>query len=365
MRPFLLTVFIALSLSPLVNGQSEIQDAIALRQYLKPIENGSTIAQLSGAPEDQEAYLQLLLRYIPDPSSQSPDQDVPDAFFGNPFISDQQGVAKILLPATYHSVAFLDGMVDDTKAGGSIGSTPSKGMFVTNLADGLAGFLVKRTKQELTIAFFRDFQDKIKNNAYLNVLFPETASLLGVIGTEIYQYNTYLNALRQNYGRDMKALPSNLQKGLEQFGWLNNQPMMEMLTNDLLGLSQQLVDGGRPADMIRYMGVDASLQDSTRWTQLSSLKQQTQLANLAGGFRLLDRFSSSLQDTSGWMKRKDIEKNLRDPLTLYLYLGLMYQKAGNVSFSDGRSLQKSLQGAANTATTIEQLRTQAIRFVGY
>ncbi|MEZ4919819.1 MAG: hypothetical protein R2792_12025 [Saprospiraceae bacterium] len=144
-----------------------------------------------------------------------------------------------MLPDEYHDVMDMR-LVSD---GGMMQGTPGQGMFVSNLADALSNFLVKRTKQELTMAFFRDFQDKIENNEYLNALFPETASLLKVIDTEIYQFNTYLGALRENFARDLKVLPGNLKLALETEPWLDNNAEMRLLVSDLLGLSQMLVDG--------------------------------------------------------------------------------------------------------------------------
>ncbi|MFX8731580.1 hypothetical protein ABTM48_20530, partial [Acinetobacter baumannii] len=46
------------------------------------------------------------------------------------------------------------------------------GLDVTNIADGLAKFLVKRTKQELTIAFFSKFDSLIAKYPDLQTVFP-------------------------------------------------------------------------------------------------------------------------------------------------------------------------------------------------
>ena len=107
MKTSAIALLAALFLPFSVRAQNEVRDAIFLRQYLKPLGNGATVAQLSASPEEQSTYLEILLRYAPNPDNAPLDQAVNDAFFGNPFLSDQQGAAKILLPDVYHSTSAL------------------------------------------------------------------------------------------------------------------------------------------------------------------------------------------------------------------------------------------------------------------
>src|SRR5204863_2622585 len=92
-----------------------------------------------------------------------------------------------------------------TSAFSSIG-----GLDVTNIADGLAKFLVKRTKEELSIAFFDRFKKIIDSAKDLKTLFPQTASLLDVIGDEVYNYQNYIQNLREAFKEDIEALDKNL-----------------------------------------------------------------------------------------------------------------------------------------------------------
>ena len=54
---------------------------------------------------------------------------------------------------------------------------------VTNIADGFAKFLVKRTKQELNMAFFTKFKEELSKPEYrdLQTVFPQTWRALQAI----------------------------------------------------------------------------------------------------------------------------------------------------------------------------------------
>jgi hypothetical protein len=86
------------------------------------------------------------------------------------------------------------------------------GLNVTNLADGFARFLVKRTKEELNAAFFSKFAELINDKRYRDaqLLFPQTYLTLKAIGSEAYNYEAYLNALRESFEVDLNGLLPNL-----------------------------------------------------------------------------------------------------------------------------------------------------------
>jgi hypothetical protein len=70
------------------------------------------------------------------------------------------------------------------------------GLNVTNLADGLAKFIVERAKTELNIAFFNRFKKELDNQKELQILFPQTRLVLRAIDAEIYNYSVYLETLK-------------------------------------------------------------------------------------------------------------------------------------------------------------------------
>ena len=61
------------------------------------------------------------------------------------------------------------------------------GLDVTQFADGLTKFLVKRTKEELNIAFFSNFYNVLEKPEFkdLQTVFPQTYRALKIIGNEI------------------------------------------------------------------------------------------------------------------------------------------------------------------------------------
>lgn len=81
---------------------------------------------------------------------------------------------------------------------------------VTNFADGLAKFLVARTKEELNVAFFRKFKDFIDQYPEAKVLFPTTYTFIGQIHSQ--HYTAMLPALKTAFNKDFSAFNSNLLK---------------------------------------------------------------------------------------------------------------------------------------------------------
>jgi hypothetical protein len=90
----------------------------------------------------------------------------------------------------------------------------ASGFSVSSFADGLARFLVKRTKQELSRVFFENFKKKVKEDPYLGNFCPFTKAQLAVIDSKVYQFNDYLEALREGFTADMTVLPSSTERFL-------------------------------------------------------------------------------------------------------------------------------------------------------
>ena len=99
--------------------------------------------------------------------------------------------------------------LDPAGIGNAIGN-----LNVTSLADGFARFLVKRTKEELNAAFFSKFAELIAKPEYRDaqILFPQTYATLLAIGDEVYNYEAYLNSLRESFVSDLNSLLPNLEK---------------------------------------------------------------------------------------------------------------------------------------------------------
>jgi hypothetical protein len=84
---------------------------------------------------------------------------------------------------------------------------------VTNIADGIARFLVTRVKEELSIAFFQHFKDVLNKEptSDLQYLFPVTYDILNSMDQEIYNWDNYINLLREGFDKDISNLVPNLE----------------------------------------------------------------------------------------------------------------------------------------------------------
>jgi hypothetical protein len=192
------------------------------------------------------------------------------------------------------------------------------GLDVTNLVDGLAKFLVKRTKEELTTAFFQKFKEKLDELPDLQTLFPKTYHLLAAIGTEVYNYEKYIQNLREAFKDDIETLYEHLP------GIIPNHP--------------DFFD--------RHEGLAASLRSGCYL--VGALKQQVHpgdvLANYPveyldsvnrdwkGSIQTLQLLSASMRDTTGtdknyWVNIKYLRQLVNTKNAFVIYLGLVYQMA--------------------------------------
>ena len=128
-------------------SQIAIHDALALK-YTR-IDNEIFINKT-------ETNLAILAQYLPDTSSNGTAIQV--NFNDNPFFKIGGGAMA------NETFSKIKGIVS------SIG-----GLNVTNFADGLAKFMVKRFKEELNLAFFEKFKQDLDDPRYveLKILFPE------------------------------------------------------------------------------------------------------------------------------------------------------------------------------------------------
>jgi hypothetical protein len=95
---------------------------------------------------------------------------------------------------------------------------------VTNIADGIARFLVTRVKEELSIAFFQHFKDKLDEapTSDLQYLFPVTYDILHSMDQEIYNWDNYITSLREGFDKDISNLVPNLERFEANASILNN-----------------------------------------------------------------------------------------------------------------------------------------------
>ncbi len=319
-------VGLAFAMALTARAQTAYYDAYALRQHVVCDTAGCTFS-----PAAPPELLAILAAYDPrlsqmgDPTA----EEIALAYeaSGNPFIGPE---GRIAFDASMH------GLMEAFKSYAA-GAQPSSiaGLPVTKLADGLARFLVKRTKEELNLAFFSRFRETILAHPEMQALFPATTAVFMAIGEEIYRVSAYLESFREAFIQDLNLLPGNLAAWLEGEAPLGD-PLLQLAMAGLLQVAQDVVDGTAPDQIISHLA-ESLIPDTLVPPSIP----------LAGALRTLDLLSQSLRavnDTLVWVRPRQLAPLLTDELTFTLYLGLLYQQAEDIRFTaDGtRSLRAEL-----------------------
>ena len=211
---------------------------------------------------------------------------------------------------------------------GGIGASIG-GLGVTTLSDGIAKFLIKRGKQELSLSFFQKFKKVIDNNKDLQVLFPATFPLLDAIDEDIYNYSAYLQNLREAFKKDITVLPKSLPNIIDNHE--NYFKTHKKLAAGLLGacyLAKEVQLEAHPGDIL------ANIPD-TLLNQFDEFSANSTNHYFKGSIQTLQLVSSCLRDTatadnaSYWISAAQIRKLATNKLAFNIFMALLYQKAKN------------------------------------
>jgi hypothetical protein len=240
--------------------------------------------------------------------------------------------------------------VDDTN--GSIGTISSSlaGLDVTKIADGFAKFIVKRTKEELTIAFFKKFKEDIVNYPDLKSIFPNTYFLLSAIDVQIYNYSNYINNLREAFREDLSAIDQNLPSIVnnhKEFFDKDQHQKFAFALRSACYITSGIQDKVHPGDMLD--GFPIHYLDSITGQDQANFKV------LKGAMQSLQLFSESLKETDTtkhtyWVDIDKVRRVVNDQTALQIYIGLLLETArikyDNILFSN--AADKSLYVLLNT-----------------
>jgi hypothetical protein len=223
--------------------------------------------------------------------------------------------------APYHRSGGAQGTLG--AAGGAPGVLQSLGgLNVTNLADGIARFLIKRGKEELNIAFFQRMKNFINDHPECKTLLPATSEFLDNINT--YQYSEFLQSMRTAFQTDLNNLIVNLNLFIDLPKYqalLKEFPEIQLALRSAAIVSELSDSTVHPADLI------SQFADLPQWYGLDS--------NLGNAWRLLNIISQSVQDTGdsqAWISLRTFNNMLKDTVQLKLYLGLVYERSAGISF---------------------------------
>ncbi len=322
----------AFTLSFHASGQTLIEDAIFLRQFIKESESGALTAGYFVEMEfEQYEYFYRLKRILDIPDSVGRAdiaQAVSDSLFNNPYISaDEEDEPRILMPQSYATISIREAK--------DVSNSPVKnytdydqdgvyspqgysrgGNLSTRLVDGFSRWLVNRTKQELSLHFFSKFNEAVNRQPDLRCLFPTTHSLLNVLGDEIYHYEAFLTSLREGFISDYELIPNHLPNWAAETNLIENDNA-RFLLKEGLKIPPMVLEEVKPYEMIDHLG---SVDDCPK-----------EFETIFNSFKLLKIISNSVYGVSGWTLPEEFDKNV-DELTLYLYLGLLFEKGENLDF---------------------------------
>ncbi|MEI7726129.1 MAG: hypothetical protein WCK09_13560, partial [Bacteroidota bacterium] len=214
------------------------------------------------------------------------------------------------------------------------------GLDVTNIAYGLADFLVKRTKQELNVAFFSKFTEMLNKPAYadLRVLFPNTCELLQAIGDQIYDYNKYLQNLREAFMADIITLDANLPGIIPNHQkFFNDHFGLTVSLNSACFITSSLKNGMHPGDILDQYPLDLYFKREGDTNYFNK--------NWSGAIQTLQLISQSLRETADsadtyWVSFRKVKELVNNKDAFEIYLGLIYQVAkserfNNIQYKDG------------------------------
>ncbi len=221
------------------------------------------------------------------------------------------------------------------------------GLDVTTLADGLAKFIVKRTKQELTIAFFQQFKDNLSQYEDLKVLFPNTYNLLSAIGENIYNYSAYIANLREAFLGDLKildeSLPALIDNHMEDIFIKEGYFELGIAIKTGCHISSSLRHSMHPGDILETFPI-SYLENNVPPADQATIKK------LKGAIQSLQLFSEALKSNNPndnyWESVEKVRGIVNDKKALKIYLGLIVQLAKNkysgVLFTDVKSIYNIL-----------------------
>ncbi|MDB5006985.1 MAG: hypothetical protein JWP45_1378 [Mucilaginibacter sp.] len=209
------------------------------------------------------------------------------------------------------------------------------GLDVTNLADGVAQFMVKRAKDELTIAFFNRFKTYAANHPEFGILFPQTTANLSNLLA--YNYTSMLPALRTGFYTDLNGIAGRLDSALAQ-------PDCQRLFKNFPEI-RVAIRSVNLADSIAKQQLSAAdaLNSFAHFPEFSkdSVAFSNDFKNFSNSVKLANIFSKALRDSaktqskSAWISGKQLTamvKNI-DTTSFNLFVGLIDIKIKNEAIS--------------------------------
>lgn len=352
---YYLCLLLAILSTGKVSAQNPLRDAIKLTPFCSPDDTRAILTSRALELDENEAQVmkaevaEVLAPYC-GVAPEAITQKVLNETFGatfNPYMRLQ--------------FTSMSGVEKNRKMESITDFSATPGNAVSSIADGLARFLVKRTKDELTLAFFADFKKKLEEDKlYFPRFFKNTREILKVIDTEVYQFQIYLEALRTAFTADLRVLPGNLGDYLREDPVKSLKPAPRAMAIDLFQMLQLHIDGTPNIDLLKYLASDVESQIQVQSRSDESLK------NLAAGLHLVNVVSESMfsPEKGNWFSSRDIKTAINNPVTLRIYLGLLWHQSNKITtpFKNGATIASMVAKAATTPVLLSNWQQELSKF---
>lgn len=299
-------------------SQNAYHDALELRKHI------SSIGKFNSSDTELQAIGNILYKYLP------PTTGVKNwAYVQSQLESGSPTENPFLTPLIPDEGSGLLNLIPNKSIPSFIGSTD-----VTNLADGLAKFIVERTKKELQAAFFDKFIEEVNSPEYKDIqtLFPTTYLVIKRLPTAVYNYEPYIEQLREAFGKDLETILPHLEEVLNNgyyTRFFNNHLELKSICLTALYFGNGLKSGKHIGLLLEeYNTINAKYKFTN--THINDIKNNAIL--------FIQEVSKSLRTNASnsqeyWVKADEIEQMINDPVTFNIYLGLLYEQVNNIKIS--------------------------------
>ncbi|HRG88093.1 MAG TPA: hypothetical protein PLW44_03675 [Chitinophagales bacterium] len=312
-----LTLFVLLlSLAQGMYAQVAYKDAQLLSTYLKPISGETDKFEFDPAKRDE--VLGLLKKY----TAETELAKVNTHFELNPFTNDY---LNYTFAAEDNTLATAKNVIPAIKSMG--------GLDVTMIADGIAKWMVARSKEELNATFFQRFKKEIEKPQYedFRILFPRTTQRLSDIGEQIYNYSIYLTDLQKDFANDLTGVLENFPRLIDSEKYrtfFNDNPDIYAILHSSLYLFNCIKNGNTPAQIVNDLPVGQYFSKVDVLSKTQNVKASIQT------LQLISKSFANTNDEIYWVSADEILESINNQNTFRIYLGLIAEQAEGINFYD-------------------------------
>ncbi len=270
--------------------------------------------------DGQQVIAQILSFYSSD--NTITEQNVIARMQTMPFLKDFAGRLKSL--SAEGDSTTLGGIA--TGSGGGI-----MGLDVTNLADGIAKFLIERGKQELSMAFFNRFRDDLRRYPELRTLFPVTNGIIDEI--EAHNVLNLLQELRDAFIKDLLHIPSGI-LNLRSLGTGDCPAGDNTCASRITALRAAFSTDDSRGFVVPLIVIQGIINGDNIIEILDNVTADTSVASrnddLSGALKLstilLESFLTDNNSSGVFINRSEVRNLFVNKDLLKVFLGLVYQR---------------------------------------